>query len=57
MGEGDCWHNKSTIVTLVSFPDLDHSPLALVLGMRLVYYHIRSHGLGLTYCEAVEMYI
>ena len=31
---------------LVSFPDLNHSPLSLVLGMRLVYYHIRSHGLG-----------
>ena len=34
------------ILRLVSFPDLNHSPLALVLGMRLVYYHIRSHGLG-----------
>ena len=33
-------------VRLVSFPDLNYSPLGLVLGMRLVYYHIRSHGLG-----------
>ena len=33
-------------VRLVSFPNLNHSPLALVMGMRLVYYHIRSHGLG-----------
>ena len=39
-------------IRLVSFPDLNLSPLALVLGMRLVYYHIRSHGLGAD-CEAV----
>ena len=30
----------------------NHSPSALILEMKLVYYHIRNHGLELTYCEA-----
>ena len=38
---------------LVSFPDLNHSPLALVLGMRLSINILGVMVWGLTYCEAV----